>query len=198
MPTFWNIYTVWEYPYSAAHQTKLNFTHPPHHPHLSHASPYSSAFKRWVRANLKKWGQNLPSPQDFFVQSYKSLILTVISWNGYINRLQHCSLILQLSFGAQPTDMPHGSSTHHAANALKVIPCHKRASGEIVGQPTVYLFIRQFSRMLVCLQSLCLDGTNFIFQFLSARNFTPAIFTFVNLRLVAATTGSIVVSDTRK
>ena len=39
--------------------------------------------------------------------------------------------------------------THHAANALKVIPCHKRASGEIVGQPTVYLFIRQFSRMLV-------------------------------------------------
>jgi hypothetical protein len=32
MPTFWNIYTVWEYPYSAAHQTKLNFTHPPSPP----------------------------------------------------------------------------------------------------------------------------------------------------------------------
>lgn len=28
----WNIYTVWEYPYSAAHQTKLNFTHPPSPP----------------------------------------------------------------------------------------------------------------------------------------------------------------------
>ena len=83
-------------------------------------------------------------------------------------------------------------------NALKVIPCHKRASGEIVGQATVYLLIRQFRRMLVGLQSLYLDGTDFIFQLLVGTELHACQLHLRQLALVAATTGSVVVSDTRK
>lgn len=60
--------------------------------------------------------------------------------------------------------MPHCSRFHHAAHSLEVTSGQHPVFAEIIRQPTVNLFVRQFIGVSVMFDVFQPDGTDFIFQ----------------------------------
>ena len=126
---------------------------------------------------------------------YRNLLVsTVIPRTRHINRLAQFSHIFELTLAAEQANMKLRSGTHHPAENLKTLARKELMRREVACQPPVNLFVTQFLGMLIQPQWFSFDSAYLILQYLVGTKLDALQLNLVVFRLVAAVTGSVLVS----